>query len=115
LTSAAALTALRELPNTNAALHHGITGGKIAETAGEEDDFREDEDDPVDYGSDIPIEVVTTQIVSDNNGGIVRTGVAEQTDVMHDDPTTDGHDSVSAVSLGRGHRVKVVSTRYGAA
>ena len=75
---------------------------------------------------DIPVEVIMAQIVSggsvamegfkvDDDGSIVRTGVAEETDVVHDEPTTGGRDSIVAVSLGRGHRVKVVSTRYGAA
>ncbi|KIM71114.1 hypothetical protein PILCRDRAFT_17365 [Piloderma croceum F 1598] len=84
LTSAAALTALRELPNTNPALYREITGGKTQESTGEE------EDEPIEYGSDIPVEVITAQIVSggsvttegfevDGDGSIVRTGVAEET------------------------------------
>jgi hypothetical protein len=84
LTSAAALTALRELPNTNPALYREITGGKTQEFTGEE------EDEPIEYGSDIPVEVITAQIVSggsvttegfevDGDGSIVRTGVAEET------------------------------------
>jgi hypothetical protein len=126
LTSAAALTALRELPNTNPALYHEITGSKTQESTGAEDDFSKEEDEPIEYGSDIPVEVVVAQIVSggsvategfkvDGDGSIVRTGVAEETDVVHDEPLTSEHDSIIAVSLGRGHRVKVVSTRYGAA
>jgi hypothetical protein len=119
LTSAAALTALQELPNTNPALYHEITSGKTQESTGAEDE-------PIEYGSDIPVEVVVAQIVSggsvategfkvDGDGSIVRTGVAEETDVVHDEPLTSERDSIVAVSLGRGHRVKVVSTRYGAA
>ncbi len=47
-----------------------------------------------------------------DDGSTVRTGVAEETDVVHDEATTGGRDSIVTVSLGRGHRVKVVSTRY---
>jgi hypothetical protein len=93
LTSAGALTALRELPNTNPTLYHEITGGKTQESTGAEDDFPEEEDEPVECGSDIPVEVITVQIVSGgsvamefrvDDGSIVRTGVAEETDVVHD-------------------------------
>jgi hypothetical protein len=92
------------------------------QSTGAEDDFPEEEDEPIEYGSDILVEVITAQIISggsiamegfkvDDDGSIVRTGVAEETDVVHDEPTTGGRDSIVAVSLGRGHRVKVVSTR----
>jgi hypothetical protein len=59
--------------------------------------------------------VTTEGFEVDGDGSIVRTGVAEETDVVHDKPPTSEHDSIVAVSLGRGHQVKVVSTRYGAA
>src|SRR6267154_5168305 len=99
LTSAVALTALRELPNTNPTLYHQITGGKTQESTGAEDDFPEEEDEPIEYNSDIPVEVITAQIISggsvamegfkvDDDGSIVRTGVAEETDVVHGEPTT---------------------------
>ena len=105
LTPAAALTALRELPNTNPTLYHEITGGKTQESTDAEDDFPEEEEEPVEYDSDIPVEVITAQIVSGgsvamegfkgDDGSIVRTGVAEETDVVHDEATTGGR-SVAA-------------------
>jgi hypothetical protein len=113
LTSAGAFTALWELPNTNPTLYHEITGGKTQESTGVKDDFPEEEDEPIEYGSDIPVEVITAQIVSGgslamegfkvDDGSIVQTGVAEETDVVHDKPTTGGCNSIVAVSLGCGH------------
>jgi len=52
------------LPNTNPTLYHEITGGKTQESTDAEDDFPEEEEEPVEYGSDIPVEVITAQIVS---------------------------------------------------
>ena len=57
------LTALWELPNTNLALYHEITSRDIKESTGVEDDFPEEEDEPIAYGSIIPMEVITAQIV----------------------------------------------------
>jgi hypothetical protein len=123
LTSAAALTTLQELPNTNLTLYHEITGRKTQESTGAEDDFPEEDDKPTEYSSYIPVEVIMAQIVSggsvtmegfkvDDDGSIVWTGVAEEMDVVHDEPTTGGCNSIVAVSLGHGHWVKVVSTRH---
>jgi len=47
----------------------------------------------------------------DNGGIIVRTGVAEETEVVHDE--MDNGDSTQAAPLGRGYRAKLVSSRYG--
>ena len=48
----------------------------------------------------------------DNGGIIVRTGVAEETEVVHDEFVGNG-DSIEAAPLGRRHRVKLVPSRYG--
>ena len=70
LTSAAALTALRELPQTNAELHHEITGQVAARNAEAETeaDFSDEEGNTDDYGSDIPVDVIISHIIS---GGTV--------------------------------------------
>src|ERR1700734_1723130 len=96
LTSPVTLTALRELPNTNPTLYHEITGGKGDESADLEKDFVEGNDDLAEDGTDIPVDVIVAQIVSgnsilaegfkcDNEGIIVRTGVAEETEGGHDE------------------------------
>jgi hypothetical protein len=124
LTSADALTALRELPNTNPTFYHEITGGKGNEGTNTEEDFIEGEDDVVEDGTDIPVDVIIAQIISgdsmpeegfavNNEGVVVRTGVAEETEVVHDELANG--EAMPAVSLGRGHRTKVPSNKYNAA
>jgi hypothetical protein len=123
LTSPVTLTALRELPNTNPTLYREITGGKGDESADLEKNFIEGNDDLVEDGTDIPVDVIVAQIISgnsilvegfkcDNEGVIVRTGVAEETEVVHDEFVSNG-DSIKAAPLGRGHRAKLVPSRYG--
>ena len=45
----------------------------------------------------------------------VQTGMAEDMDVLHDEPLTGEHNFIVAVPLGHGHQAKVVSTRHRAA
>ena len=85
LTSAEALLALRQLPITNPSLHHKITGGKTSRCTEDDEPVFSAETDPGD-GSDIPIDVVQLVVMAegsvdgyklDEEGSIVRTGVAE--------------------------------------
>ena len=86
-------------------------------------DFVEGNDDLAEDGTDIPVDVIVAQIVSgnlilvegfkcDNEGVIVRTGVAEETEVVHDEFVGNG-DNIEGAPLGRGHRAKMVPSRYG--
>lgn len=118
LTSVAALTALRELPNTNPTLYHEISGKSDEPTGNAEKDFDEIDDEPMD-GSDIPVEVIIAQVIDNSlvegfkvsdEGSVVRIGVAEETEVVLADETVGGD-----VTLGRGHRTKVVNTKYNSA
>jgi hypothetical protein len=93
LTSPAALTALRQLANTNTTLYHEITGGNTMTEAAknEEPDFPEDGDIQTDDGSDIPVDIIITHIMSggspaegfkvNDEGSIMRTGIAEETNI----------------------------------
>jgi hypothetical protein len=124
LTSVAALTALRELPNTNPTLYHEISRKSDEPTGNAEKDFDKIDDKPMD-GSDIPVEVIIAQVVDNSlvgvqgfkvsdKGSVVRIGVAEETEVVLANETaneTVGGD----VTLSRGHRTKVVNTKYNGA
>lgn len=128
LTSVAALSALRELPKTNPALHREFTGETTAEPDSFEGDFKENSEDDSLVGecsSDIPVDVVVSYIMSnrsivaegfevDGMGSIVRTGVAEETEMIDEglDENPDTRD-VLEVPLGRGLRVKIASNKYG--
>ena len=125
LISVAALTAFCEFLKTNAALYCEITGETEAEIAGNEDDLVEDDDIPDKYGSDIPIDVIISHIVSDglisiagfgvgNHGGIVRTGTAEDPETVADEPVKGGVTEATHI-LGCGHRTKVGPSKYGPA
>lgn len=120
LTSVAALTALRELPNTNPTLYHEISGKSDEPTGNAEKDFDEIENEPMD-SSNIPVEVIIAQVIDNSlvgvqgfkvsgDGSVMRTGVAEETEVVLADETVGGD-----VTLGRGHRTKVVNTKYNSA
>ena len=117
LTSAPALTTLRELPVTNPTLHQEISAGKT----NTEDDL---DDEPTfsieapDDSCDIPINIVRSAVMSDgvvsaegfvidDEGGIVRTGVAEETE-------WDEGENASPVELGRGRRARIGTKKYGA-
>lgn len=123
LTSAAALTALRDLPQTNPALYLEITGvaGVAAGAntmAGDEADFGDDDDLAEIYGSDIPVDAVIAHVLSagdipagfeaGENGSIVRGGMSEMTELEVE------KEEVEVKVLGRGRREKTGSTRYGA-
>ena len=97
LTSVAALTALRELPNTNPTLYHEISGIGNELAGNVEENFDGIEDEPMD-GSNIPVEVIIAQIVDNgcvrvegfkvgDEGSVVRTGVAEETEMVPVDAT----------------------------
>ena len=115
LTSADALTALRNLPRSNPALYKQFTGeaeGTITINEPEEQAFSENE--AVEDDSDIPMDVILSHIMEEDlghgfeandEGQIERTGIAE-----------DVESEVAAVAapliLGRGKRTKTTSTRY---
>ena len=125
-TLVAALTTLRELPKTNAALYREIRGETEAQVTGNEDDLAEDDDDtPDEYGSDIPVDVIVSHIVSDglvaiagfgavNHRGIARTGAAEDPETVADEPV-EGVTAEATPVLGRRHRIKARPGKYGAA
>lgn len=75
--------------------------------------------DSPDDGSDIPIDVVRSTVMSegvvvdegfaiDDHGAIIRTGVAEGLEEVEE------VEKVGPVVLGRGRRAKVGTTKYGA-
>jgi hypothetical protein len=117
LTSAPALTVLHERPVTNPTLHQEISAGKT----NTKDDL---DDEPTfsiktpDNSCDTLINIVRSTVMSDgvvsaegfaidNEGGIVRTGVAEETE-------RDKGENASPVELGCGRRAKMGTTKYGA-
>jgi hypothetical protein len=127
LTSVAALSALHKLPKTNLALHYKFTGKTTAKPDSFEGDFEENsEDDSLgECISDIPVDVVVLYIMSnrsiveksfevDGMGGIVRTGVAKEMEMVDEslDENPDAHD-VLEVPLGHGLHVKIASNKYG--
>ena len=119
LTSAEALTALRELLRTNPALHKEFTGEEKVMTIDEGDELEFSEDCDHDDESDIPIDVVVNHVLSegstpiagfvvDDEGGLTRTGSAEDSDVEENgelDNKVDVEVPV-VIQLGRGHRIK---------
>ena len=79
------------------------------------------EDDIVEDGTHLPVDVIIVQIISgnsmpvtgfavDNEGVVMRTGVAEETEVVHDELVNG--EAMPAVSLGHGHKTKVASNKY---
>ena len=116
LTSAPALTALRELPVTNPTLHHELSAGKT----NTEDDVDDEPTFPIetpDDSCDIPINIVKSIVMSDgvvsaerfaidHEGGIVRTGVAEETE-------GDEGENTSPVELGHGRHARMGTKKYG--
>ena len=118
LTSAQALTALRELPTTNPTLHIEISAGKTDVNAHALNEPAFSVDTP-DDGSDIPIDVVRSAVMSegvvvdegfaiDDDGAIIRTGVAEGLEEIEE------VENVGPAVLGRGRRAKVGTKKYGA-
>lgn len=123
LTSAEALSALRQLPITNPSLHHEITGGKTSGCTEDDEPVFSAETDQGD-GSDIPIDVVRSVVMAegsvvdgyklDEEGSIVRTGVAENEEQQASEGDAEGSDTEPAAELGRGRRVKIGSKRFNA-
>ena len=118
MTSPDALLALRELPRTNPTLYDEISANRsVGEETNEveEDAFSPENEIDGSDGSEIPTEVVRSLVVSDGrtiddgygldkDGTIVRVGAAEGASLIEDKGT---------VELGRGHRAKTGSKRYG--
>lgn len=111
LTSAQALTALRELPTTNLTLHSEISAGKTDVNAHDLNEPAFPVDAPND-GSDIPIDVVRSAVMSegvivdesfeiDDHGAIFRTGVAKGLEEI------EAVENIGPVVLGRGRRQKL--------
>ena len=121
LTSAEALSALRQLLITNPSPHHEITGGKTSRCTEDDEPVFSAETDQGD-GSDIPIDVVRSVVMAeglvvdgyklDEESSIVRTGVAENEEQQASED--DAEASVIAAELGRGRRVKIGSKRFNA-
>jgi hypothetical protein len=110
--------ALRELPQTNPTLYDEISANySVGEESNEVEEDAFSPENKIDGSdeTDIPTEVVRSLVVSDgrnigdgygldNDGTIVRVGTAEGTSLIEDKGT---------VELGRGHRAKTGSKRYG--
>lgn len=88
--------------------------------ATEEMPFPDDGDDTALDGSDVPLDVVRSLVTTgvcdagfllDGAGGIVRTGAAE---ILEDVDEEGDLPAALDKQLGRGHRAKTGSTRYGA-
>ena len=122
LTSAAALSALRELPTTNPALHHEFSLGKMNETTVDDEPTFPDDDGGINDGCDIPINIVESVVMSegivakngfalDSEGSIVRTGIAEDVEAIIE---LEESNVAGPTELGRGRHTKTGSKRYGA-
>lgn len=136
LTSSAALTALRELPTTNISLYHEITSqtatSQTVNLDDTEPDFGNDDETAIEEGSDIPVDVIVSHIVTGNvgadasgfmvgnDGVVVRNGAAEGIDsdgqALANQLLSSARAPVNEVpiALGRGLRAKTGSNRYGA-
>ena len=122
LTLAQALSALRQLPVTNPSLYHQITAGNTS--GGRKDDepvisVETDQDDRC----DIPIDIVRSVVMAegsvdgytlDEEGSIVRTGIAEDSEQQTGENNGESSAILPAADLGRGRRVKIGSKRYDA-
>jgi len=118
LTSAEALSALRQLPITNPSLHHEITGGKTSRCTEDDEPVFSAETDQGD-GSDILIDVVQSVVMAegsvvdgyklDEEGSIVRTGVAEN---EAGEDNAEASVIVPAAELGHGRQVKIGSKGF---
>jgi hypothetical protein len=117
LTSAPALSALRELPTTNIALYQEIAGGKTNKTLADDEPAFSADIEGEDDGSDVPVAVIQTVVVSGGSvvadgfrigegGNIVRTGDVEELEGRADEPanslTADFRNfRIFSYSLGR--------------
>src|SRR5882762_4901993 len=113
LTSGAALSALRTLPTTNPTLYQEITSGKTNEIMDDEPVFS-DEFEVDNVGSDIPVDIIRSVIMSDGSIGIegfgtdessniIRTGAAEEFQCNAEE---DEENAIPPAVLGRGCRSK---------
>ena len=117
LTSAPALTALHELPITNPTLHQEISASKMNTQDDLDDEPTFSIETPHD-SCDILINIVRSTVMSDSvvsaegfaiddEGSIIRTGVAEKTE-------GDEGKNTSPVELGCGCCVWMGTKKYGA-
>ncbi|KAF8187911.1 hypothetical protein K438DRAFT_1972604 [Mycena galopus ATCC 62051] len=119
LTSPEALAGLRDLRNTNAALHSALTQVTEIDPTSEEADHGNAEDPyqgtEVYNDCDVPLAVVSDLLLSGSvatnftvnaEGGITRSGDAEASDAEEDE------EEVEPAALGRGQRRKIIATRY---
>lgn len=123
LTSATTLAALRELPHTNPSLYRELSAGRegIQSPSDDEPAFMDAGPD-LDEGSDIPIEIVRSVVMSegciaadgyaiDAQGVVIRNGISEDAEAAAniDNLAISGLET----DLGRGRRLKRESKRYG--
>jgi hypothetical protein len=120
LTSPAALAALRDLPNTNPALHAELTGQTSAPEEIDKEDLFSKADEELTYNdeSDVPVEVVIGHVTSrgldklpagftvTEDGDLARNGGAEDAEV---DVLVD----TLPLSLRRGKRTTKSTSRFG--
>ena len=114
LTSADALTALRNLPKSNPALYKQLTGETEGTTVDEPEEPAFFESDMIDDDSDIPMDVILSHIMeedlghgfeADDEGKIERIGIGE-------DVESDIAAIAAPLILGCGKRTKTTSSRY---
>lgn len=120
LTSAAALSALQELPTMNPALHHTFSLRKTNQTTVDDELAFPNDDGGINDGCDIPVDVVQSVVmlegivakngsVLDSKGSIVRTGIAEDVEEIIE---LEELDVVQSTELGCGHHAKTGSRKY---
>jgi len=115
--------ALCQLPITNPSLHHEITGGKTSRCTEDDEPVFSAKSDQGD-GSDIPINVVRLVVIAegsvvngyklDEEGSIVRTGVAENEEQQAGEDDAEVTVIIPAAELGHGRQVKISSKRFNA-
>jgi hypothetical protein len=115
LTSANALAALRELPQSNPNLHNALTKSELNCDDEAEPDFSED-NDTVEDDSDIPVAVVAAHVISGGAEVLEGFGVNEVGSLVCSAAVEDigeGDDVAASPAqpqvMGRGHRRKTVS------
>jgi hypothetical protein len=122
LTSAQALSALRELPTTNPTLYSEITRSEVGDTMTDNEPAFSADIQGEDDGCDIPVDIIRSVIMSegsvvaegfkiDDRGSIVRMGDVEEFGGAGE---KDEENELPPVVLGRGHRAKIGSMRYDA-
>jgi hypothetical protein len=120
ITSAEALAALRELPQTNPGLLASFEQARSKPTASEPDFQDEQVCDDGDDG-DVPVAVVASLVMSegaaiaegyevDDEGRLAWTGEADV--IEEDDEDVKIGVETAPAAMGRGHRTKMESRRY---